>query len=74
MDKQEIRKDVKLSVTASGMLDDLAGILRKGRRAACEQAIDYYLEHVRSGGPDKISVRLEKLLRIFNHRLEELVQ
>ena len=72
--KREIRKDVKLSLTASQMLDELAALLKQERRTTCEQAIDYYLEHVRGGKPDKISVRLEKLLRIFNNRLEDLVR
>ena len=74
MNKVEIRKDVKLSLTTSRMLDDLAALLNQSRRAVCEQAIDYYAEHIRNGQPDKISVRLERLLRGINNKLEELVQ
>jgi hypothetical protein len=58
---------------SSGKLELLARQIGQSCKATCEQSIDYYEEHIRNGQPDKISIRLEKLLRIFNDRLEELV-
>jgi predicted transcriptional regulator len=74
MDKTEIKKHVVISSESAELLAQLARQIGRTRKVACEQAIGYYLEHVRGGQPDKISVRLEKLLRIFNNRLEELLQ
>jgi hypothetical protein len=73
MTKVEIKKHVVISVESSGKLELLARQIGQSRKATCEQSIDYYAGHIRNGQPDKINVRLEKLLRIFNDRLEELI-
>ncbi|MDR0532776.1 MAG: hypothetical protein LBH01_02360 [Verrucomicrobiales bacterium] len=74
MDTVRIKKHVVISAESCGLLEQLARQIGRTRKAVCEQAIEHYAERLRNGEPDKVSVRLEKLLQIFNHKLEELTQ
>jgi hypothetical protein len=65
MDKQEGRKDVKISAAASRSLDELAAMWKLNRKASCELAIDTMLKQNRGNDRAKSEELLQRMLAVI---------